>query len=756
MTVSFNFRCNAWLAFVFALSLAVIAVASRASSAHAVPTNSLPAHTRMQQMPTQVTLAAPSSQANLPWASGFYLPGTNGIVHAAVLDGSGNLYVGGEFSVAGDVDANNIARWDGMKWHALNTGTNDAVYALAVGSDGTLYAGGTFTSAGTCTANCKRIASWNGTTWNALSTGIDSPGSAVHALVVNSDGQLYAGGTFTGAGSCMTCASIARWNGTTWSPLQSGTSGTVYALVADGTGNVYVGGDFWGPISCPDCLAVGRWDGTNWHALENGILGIVYALAVDANHHVYVGGDFTSAGLTCNTCSQIGKWNGSTWSSVGFDDSRSVRVTKLLFNAGGTLHAYAEETLSPGSPGYLATWNGAAWSDLVTDLYHVNTIVINSSGRMYIGGGFVTLDHCPNFCESVAQLNGGTWSPLGQHGRGPDGFPEALAFDENGDLYVGGVFTRAGTCTTGCNNIARWDGHNWHALGNGVNHEVTAMAFDSSGTLYAGGFGGVSRWDGAAWSMLGSEVSGFIHTMVVDGNDTLYIGGYFAIVDCADCLNVAGWGGTAWLPLDLGVNAPVHALAVDSENTLYVGGEFEDIFGNMSVCNGDCLFIATWKGYWAPLDDMAPFGDSTNGPVRALAFDSEGALYAGGDFTFAGECASGCLRIAKYTNSDWSGLEGGINGRVQSLAVDTDGTLYAAGNFTMAGTCTGGCNRIARWNGVTWHPLNNGIDGLVTGVAISHEGRVHAVGSFSHAGDKISRNFAVQSSNNVYLPVVVK
>ncbi len=41
------------------------------------------------------------------------IPGADGPVHAAVVDGSGHLYIGGQFTVVGGVVANHIAKWDG-------------------------------------------------------------------------------------------------------------------------------------------------------------------------------------------------------------------------------------------------------------------------------------------------------------------------------------------------------------------------------------------------------------------------------------------------------------------------------------------------------------------------------------------------------------------------------------------------------------------------------------------------------------------
>ncbi len=61
----------------------------------------------------------------------------------------------------------------------------------------------------------------------------------------------------------------------------------------------------------------------------------------------------------------------------------------------------------------------------------------------------------------------------------------ALAFDSSGNLYAGGDFTSAGGA--GANRIARWDGSNWDALGSGTDAHVSALAADSSGNLYAGG-----------------------------------------------------------------------------------------------------------------------------------------------------------------------------------------------------------------------------------------------------------------------------
>ena len=47
------------------------------------------------------------------WDGRFGLPVVDGEVYDAALDGSGNLYIAGWFTMAGGVSANNIAKWNG-------------------------------------------------------------------------------------------------------------------------------------------------------------------------------------------------------------------------------------------------------------------------------------------------------------------------------------------------------------------------------------------------------------------------------------------------------------------------------------------------------------------------------------------------------------------------------------------------------------------------------------------------------------------
>src|SRR5215210_475016 len=65
------------------------------------------------------------------------------------------------------------------------------------------------------------------------------------------------------------------------------------------------------------------------------------------------------------------------------------------------------------------------------------------------------------------------WRP-GLPVNGVDGYVYAIAMAGDGSVYVGGSFTVAGN--TVANNIAKWDGTNWSALGTGPNGGVGAIA----------------------------------------------------------------------------------------------------------------------------------------------------------------------------------------------------------------------------------------------------------------------------------------
>jgi hypothetical protein len=52
--------------------------------------------------------------------------GANSLVYTAILDGSGNLYIGGLFDAVGGTLAG-VAKWNGSSWSALGSETGSRV-----------------------------------------------------------------------------------------------------------------------------------------------------------------------------------------------------------------------------------------------------------------------------------------------------------------------------------------------------------------------------------------------------------------------------------------------------------------------------------------------------------------------------------------------------------------------------------------------------------------------------------------------------
>jgi hypothetical protein len=170
----------------------------------------------------------------------------------------------------------------------LGSAIGGPVYCVACDHAGTVYAGGRFTSPG------NNIAMWNGSNWTSVGSGITGSSAAVDSAACDNSGNLYVGGYFTRAGG-VTASCVAKWNGSNWSALGFGLSSNVTSLACDISGNVYAGGSFTFPSG------IAKWNGSNWSALGSGASGAisnnaVNALAFDGLGNLYAGGTFAIAG----------------------------------------------------------------------------------------------------------------------------------------------------------------------------------------------------------------------------------------------------------------------------------------------------------------------------------------------------------------------------------------------------------------------------------------------------------------------------
>lgn len=233
------------------------------------------------------------------------------------------VYVAGELIQAGPLpdDDSAIAMWDGTSWSNLAGGFPRAgqyARAMAVAANGDLIAGGKFTQAGPGIADDTNIARWDGTAWHPLGNGVGDGSTQTYSVAIAADDSIYVGGNFLSASNgAVATRGIARWDGTTWSRMGSGSginSGSVRTITPDVAHDViYMTGSF----TTMDGITVNRvvlWDEVLkvWVPFASGgstgTNGTVESFALNGSD-VYVGGWFTSAGPVSGT-TNIAKW---TW-----------------------------------------------------------------------------------------------------------------------------------------------------------------------------------------------------------------------------------------------------------------------------------------------------------------------------------------------------------------------------------------------------------------------------------------------------------
>jgi hypothetical protein len=666
------------------------------------------------------------AQCEFAWRPGEGVPGVDGTVYATTTwdpDGPGPqpelLIVGGSFSVAGNVLANNIASWDGVAWLPLGTGMNGPVYALAV-YNGELIAGGAFTTAGGVFAKC--IARWDGASWQPLGTGMGGSTPTVHALAVY-NGELIAGGAFTTAGG-VSANHIARWNGATWQPLLGGMNDRVRSLAVY-NGELIAGGNFSTASGAGSAARIARWNGTSWQRLGVGMGGtnpILYAMTV-YNGELIAGGAFTTAGGV--SANHIARWNGMTWQPLGTGMGGSTPTVYALTVYDGELVAGGFFSNAGGvSVNRIARWDGTSWRPLGTGMDNGAQALTVYNAELVAGGGSVVLGGAPH--KPIARWNGMIWQPLG---TGINGGVGALAL-YNGELIAGGTFTTAGGVSA--NYIARWDGASWQPLGTGMDSPVSALTV-YNGELIAGGVfttaGGVSanriaRWNGMTWQPLGTGMDGGVLALTLyDGE--LIAGGHFFTAGGAPASRIARWDGASWRPLGRGIDNSVYALTVYNGELIAAG--FIALAGEVSAKR-----IARWDGMtWRPL------GTGVDEFLLALTVYND-ELIAGGFFTTAGDMPAN--NIARWDGTVWQSLGTGTSGigTVYALTV-YNSQLIAGGIFDTAGGIS--ASYIARWNGSAWQSLGTGMSGPVYALAV-HNGELIAGGDFATAGGNVSAYWA--------------
>ena len=187
-----------------------------------------------------------------------------------------------------------------------------------------------------------------------------------------------------------------------------------------------------------------------WSPINTGMNGPVHALTI-FNGNIVAGGEFTNAGG--HSVNHIALWNGTAWQALGLGVNGSVLALAVFNNE---LIAGGEFTNAGGIVAYrIAKWDGENWISLNSGFDRDNDKVM----------------------------------ALILHGS---------------DIIVGGQFADTVTNDNNrvqLNNVAKWTGTTWQALGNGLNNLVTSFTIYNAELVAGGKFDGkVKIWNGNVWT----------------------------------------------------------------------------------------------------------------------------------------------------------------------------------------------------------------------------------------------------------------
>jgi hypothetical protein len=315
----------------------------------------------------------------------------------------------------------------------------------------------------------------------------------------------------------------------------------------------------------------------------------------------------------------------------------------------------------------------------------VATVLALPNGDVIAGGTFRLAD--ATFTDNIARWDGTTWRALGNGLNGPVTSAVRMA---NGDFVVAGSFTASGNQP--CSRIARWNGSSWVPLGPGLPSEVFALLALPNGDLIAGGafltagavtVNRIARWNGTAWSALGGGFGwGQVRSLALAPNGDIVAGG--DLPSGGRYYGLQRWDGTSWqdVPgLDPSSYPSVGRIATFANGELAVQGSFSinNVYGTLARWNGTTMQLLT-----------PPAGNYT----RAMLGASNGDLWLGG------AAATGSL--ARWNGAGWT-LVAGAPPTITALAEDGNGRLVVGSSPSTAPRL----RAVTRYDGVGWQTLGS-------------------------------------------------
>jgi uncharacterized delta-60 repeat protein len=596
----------------------------------------------------------------------------------------------------------------------------------------------------------------------------------VAAIAVQTDGKIIIGGSFTQVNG-VNRNNLARLNvdRTLDTSFDPNPSSSVYAILIQPNGSILIGGTF-SVVGGGSRPAIARLltDGTLDNDFYAGVAGWVKTIALESSGHILIGGFFTIAGSPPqNHLARLDKDSGNPDPSFSPDIQRAgiVEVRAISVQANGkiiigglfsTVGGLARNCLARIDP---ITGIADSFNPYPIFATEINTIVAQPNGKILVGGlyigGFVT--------KKVTRIDTftGTEDPTfsatfpGNIETGYSAY--SLAVQPNGKVLVGGFFNLVnGQSRPGLTRLNTNGSTDTTFTVSNTNGAVWSFAVQSSGKILVGGefttitsagsfafrnnFAGLEANGNLDKTLDLGTLDGQVRIIAPQPDGKIIIAGSFTSVLGVPRNKIARLHADGSLDLGFDPNPSggglgrIFAVALDSSGRVYVGGEFTFIGGQN-------------RQYLARLDPINGAADSFNPMpsdyVLAIHVNLSGSVFIGGGFDTVG--ADYLPHIAKldantgqpdnffYLNPD---------GDVYAIAQEPTGRVIFAGDFTTLSP-TGDLevhNRIAKVfaDGTVDNTFSASIDGRVSALKLQSNGQILIGGNFTQVNMQLRYNIA--------------
>ena len=660
----------------------------------------------------------------------------DGQIHAMALQNDGRMLIAGSFKQVQGINCLGVARLnpDGtvdQTFHA-NTGYYDSVLSLALQSNGKILIGGFFSHVNHIPRNNIAQLNPDGSVDTSFNPGY-GPNFSVWSIAISPDGSILCGGSSPGlvrfyGGESNAVAYIPNITQQPANITAAPDATATFTLSAVGVPPLYfqwqknsvdLNGETNVVLSLHNLVTAdaGSYTAKALNSIGS-VTSVVAQLSVQIPAPIFLvqPQSQTNTMGSAVTFSPYVTWASSyQWLSNAVaipgatNDAFTIQNVQYAAASSYSVMASNQAGVSMSSNAIVTVLPAPVHPDSVDVYFYpgagadgiVQCMATQSDGKVVLGGLFRHINGVA--LNGVARLNADGSVDAGFNpGSGADGAIQALAIQNDGKIIVAGSFTRFNMQS--CNRIARLLPNGNLDLssnfGNGADNVIMAMALQADGMIVLGG--AFASFNGTILNRLvrlfpdgsldlgfdtGSGPDGSVDCLAVQSDGRILVGGYFVTVNgytqnyiCRlnsdGSLDMAFGSGAA----STGCDGPVRAMAVQSNGLILLGGDFNNVEGlprkALARLDQQGLIDRTLN------TAIIPYGSSSW--VDCLTVGLSNKILLGGSFTSVGNTPrSRIAQLGQDGHIDPLFDPGsGANGIVYSLALGQCSRVYIGGSFT--------------------------------------------------------------------------